>query len=103
MVGLGTVKVCGTQAHTSVTEHLVSIHFPLQSHTRWINRKHSADLSKADEEVGVRLGLELTEKSCGICRCLGDGLSLCALSVCNSFGTCVTRAHYDRSLTQEAL
>lgn len=56
MVGQGPVKVCGTQVHTSVTEHAVNIHFPLQSHTRWINKKHSADLSKADEEVGVRLG-----------------------------------------------
>lgn len=83
----------GTQAHTSVTGHLVSIHFPLQSYTRWINKNNSADLSKADAEVGVRLGLELTEKSCGICRLLGDGLSLCALSVSSAFGTSMTGAH----------
>lgn len=85
MVGVGPVKVCGTQVHTSVTEHSVSIHFPLPSHTRWINKNHSDDLSKADEEVGVRLGLELTEKSCGICRLLGGSLSLGALSMCSLF------------------
>lgn len=82
MVGRGPVKVCGT-LHTSVTEHSVSIHFPLQSRTSWISKNHSADLSKADEEVGDRLGLELTEKSCGKCRLLGGALSLCALSMCN--------------------
>jgi len=59
IVVLAMVKVCGAQAHASVIEHLVSVSFPSQRHTRQTNKNHSADLSNATEEAGVRLGLEL--------------------------------------------
>lgn len=56
---LATVKACGAQVHASVIEHSVSVNFASQCHARYINKNHSSDLSKAAEEVGVRLGLEL--------------------------------------------